>query len=360
MPYFLERVSGHPTSPPSPPLPAKKPSALTPRHPESSPNSDSVPSPRHLPFPPRDIVAANLAPSSPEQSFSHVLTHAGTQAIKSGAAGAGAMAGQVILLMAPRTAINGQYATGLSFMKQVESYWKEGGLPRFYKGFSGAIIIGPLYRAGDAFGNTLASVALGDANLEMSPLLRASLVTAAGSAVSAANRVLFTPIELVLKTGPQVIGISPIKFFRDKISHSGIPGLWHGAMPSASRALLGNVPWFWCNNILEIYVPTVDRKQNPLLHTLRNGAIGGGASAFTELCLNLLNTVKVLKQTDPEFKTSTYSEIAKTMIKREGFLKFYTRGLWSKMGLSVLTGTFFKIFWSQLESFLGVETVKKK
>ena len=78
-------------------------------------------------------------------------------AAKSGVAGASAMAIQVTSLMWMRTTMNYQFKNGGSFIPTIKNLYKEGGIPRFYRGIVPALVIGPMSRFGDTAANMLAT-----------------------------------------------------------------------------------------------------------------------------------------------------------------------------------------------------------
>lgn len=80
-----------------------------------------------------------------------------TKSIKSGTAGASAMAVQVLSLMWMRTAMNYQFKNGGNFVETLKLLYKQGGLARFYRGLVPALMIGPLSRFGDTAANMYAS-----------------------------------------------------------------------------------------------------------------------------------------------------------------------------------------------------------
>ena len=73
----------------------------------------------------------------------------------SGLSGMSAMVIQVSSLMWMRTIMNNQYRRGGTLKETVSKLYKDGGLRRFYRGYSVAIFQGPLSRFGDTFSNTL-------------------------------------------------------------------------------------------------------------------------------------------------------------------------------------------------------------
>ena len=80
-----------------------------------------------------------------------VLDKALGRAMQGGVAGALAMGANVLTLMWMRTTVNYQYRNGTDTMTALKTLYKEGGIPRFYRGLAPALIQGPLSRFGEYF-----------------------------------------------------------------------------------------------------------------------------------------------------------------------------------------------------------------
>lgn len=78
------------------------------------------------------------------------------KSVKSGLSGAGAMTVQVFSLMWLRTTMNYQYKFGGKMLPTIQHMYKEGGVPRFYRGIVPALMVGPLSRFGDTAANAFA------------------------------------------------------------------------------------------------------------------------------------------------------------------------------------------------------------
>ena len=83
---------------------------------------------------------------STKLTLNQILIKAGKRGIGGGIPGAIAGAIQVITLMWLRTIINYQYRYGVSFKMALTTLFKEGGIPRFYRGLWFALIQAPLSR----------------------------------------------------------------------------------------------------------------------------------------------------------------------------------------------------------------------
>ena len=76
------------------------------------------------------------------------------KAFKGGIAGSSAMVFQVCSLMWLRTTMNYQYRYGKTTKEAISILYKEGGVKRFYRGLTPALLQGPLSRFGDTAANT--------------------------------------------------------------------------------------------------------------------------------------------------------------------------------------------------------------
>ena len=118
-----------------------------------------------------------------------------------------------------RTTMNYQYANGGSLGNAISTLYKEGGVPRFYRGVSFAIIQNPLSRFGDTAANTGVLVALG----ELAPNMPMASQTALASLGGASWRIALTPVD-TFKTTLQVQGSQALQLLKEKVKTGGIGG----------------------------------------------------------------------------------------------------------------------------------------
>ena len=97
---------------------------------------------------------ATATPAKRKVDFNEVMKKASARAFRGGVAGFAAGVIQVGTFMWMRTAMNYQYANGGTMMSSIKALYKEGGVPRLYKGMSFAIVQAPLSRFGDTAANT--------------------------------------------------------------------------------------------------------------------------------------------------------------------------------------------------------------
>jgi len=85
-------------------------------------------------------------PKQAQPTFSEILKKAGKSGIGGGVPGAIAGVVQVIALMWLRTVMNYQCRYGANFPQALRILYNEGGIPRFYRGLSFALVQAPLAR----------------------------------------------------------------------------------------------------------------------------------------------------------------------------------------------------------------------
>ncbi|OEH78011.1 MC family transporter [Cyclospora cayetanensis] len=119
----------------------------------------------------------------------------------------------VLSFMWLRTTMNYQYRHGGSTTHVVKTLWKEGGVPRFYRGLLPALLQSPLSRFGDTASN-VGVLTLLDAN-ERTRDLPVGLKTALASCGAACWRLFLMPID-AWKTTKQVEGGDGLKQLTQK------------------------------------------------------------------------------------------------------------------------------------------------
>jgi Mitochondrial carrier protein len=127
---------------------------------------------------------------------------------------------------------------GGTMMGAITTLFKEGGIPRFYKGVSFAIVQNPLSRFGDTAANT-GVLALMEAFFPGSPV---AVKTALASVGGASWRIALTPVD-TFKTTLQVQGNSAFLLLKQKVASGGILQLYSGASANFVANWVGNYPW---------------------------------------------------------------------------------------------------------------------
>ena len=247
-----------------------------------------------------------------------------------------------------RTTMNYQYANGGSLTNALKALYKEGGIPRFYRGVSFAIVQNPLSRFGDTAANTGIVVALG----ELAPTMPIATQTAFASAGGATWRIFLTPVD-TFKTTLQVQGAAALDVLKEKVKKGGIPVLYGGAAANFAANWVGNYPWFVTFNYLQARVP----KYEGAKQLGRNALIGVCASFVSDCFSNSLRVLKTVKQTSAE--NIGYGEAVKQVLKKDGLAGLFGRGLQTRLLTNMAQSMVFSVFWKAIEAKLNAKAAEK-
>lgn len=272
-----------------------------------------------------------------------VLNKAAARALQGGVAGAAAMAINVCTLMWIRTTINYQYRYGTSTTTAFKTLYKDGGIPRFYRGLGPALLQGPLSRFGDTAANTGTMAAL-DA-FDSTRDLSSGVKSIAASFAAASFRIVLLPID-TFKTTMQVEGKDGIAKLMKKAKVMGPSAFYQGALASASATFVGHYPWFATYNYLDTVLPKAD-KDDLLGKLSRSALMGFCSSAISDTCSNSIRVIKVYKQANVD--PISYSTAIKRVIAEDGLMGLMSRGLSTKIMANGLQGIMFSILWKQID-----------
>ena len=266
------------------------------------------------------------------------------KAIGGGLAGFSAMTIQITTLMWLRTTMNYQYKYGEKFIPSIKKLYSVGGIQRFYRGYSAAIIIGPLSRFGDTAANAYVLSLFENTSVPI------GIQTICGSFVAASWRAFLMPLDAI-KTTLQVEGKPGLKFLKNKIKMNNPSVLYHGTLASMSATFVGHYPWFLTYNILNTKLPTYDETYKNLL---RSAFIGFNSAVISDCLSNSLRVIKTVKQTN---KTNiTYQDTVKKIVNKNGVLDLFGRGLKTRILTNGIQGILFTICWKSIEEKLKNNT----
>ncbi|KAF2678000.1 mitochondrial carrier [Lentithecium fluviatile CBS 122367] len=277
------------------------------------------------------------------------------RALGGGLSGAAAMVLQVLLLMPVRTVMNYQYRHGNSFTVATRTLYRDGKLRRYYQGMSAALVQGPVARFGDTAANA-GILALLSSNSYLARL-PSPIKTIFASACAAAFRMLLTPID-TLKTTLQAQGARGTALLRQRIQRDGIGSLWWGAFATAAATFVGHYPWFATYNWLSEAIIEPSKQHQLLLWLLRAAFIGFCASIVSDSISNSFRVVKTYRQVN-DTKVS-YSEAARRVIREDGRLGLFGRGLKTRILANGLQGILFSILWKLFLNIWEDQTGGKK
>ena len=256
------------------------------------------------------------------------------KALRGGIAGSASMVVQVSSLMWLRTMMNYQYANGGSIKNTFQTLYKEGGIKRFYRGYSAAIFQGPLSRFGDTAMN------VGILELTKDSDLPIWFRTGLASAGASSWRLFLMPIDS-FKTTLQVHGGEGFGVLKNKIRSVGPKTLWNGSGAAMSATFVGHYPWFMTYNYLNNYLENPD--DTGIKKLGKQAGIGFCSSIVSDTCSNSLRVVKTYKQTYQE--EITYRSIVKDIVKKESIYGLLFRGLETRILVNGLNGMLFSVLW---------------
>lgn len=280
-------------------------------------------------------------PEKPKLDSWGILKKAAARAGQGGLAGAAAMGINVMSLMWMRTTINYQYRYGTSTTEAFKALYKDGGIPRFYRGLIPALIQGPMSRFGDTAANTGTLAAL--EAFEFTANLPVVLKTVAASVAAALFRIVLMPVD-TFKTTMQVEGKDGVKKLFAKVKTGGPQVFWYGSLAAASATFVGHYPWFFTFNLLQEKLPKPDTMLEKLA---RNAFIGFVSSAVSDTCSNSIRVIKVYKQANTE--AITYPEALKRVLKEDGVMGLLGRGLKTKIVANGMQGLMFSVLWKYID-----------
>jgi hypothetical protein len=280
------------------------------------------------------------SPSKPvtvvqEQSVFKKAVH---KAIGGGLAGSAAMIIQVTSLMWLRTIMNYQYRHGSKMKEAAKKLYQEGGIIRFYRGYTAALAIGPLSRFGDTAANSYAIEFLKDKSWPT------SVKTAFGSSLAASFRIILMPIDAI-KTSLQVEGKNGFKILTNRVKKHGITTVFNGTVASMSATFVGHYPWFFIYNFLNAKIPKQDSVKYKKL--LRSAFIGFCSAVTSDTVSNSLRVLKTTKQT--HIDNVTYIVAFREVVKKDGVIGLFGRGLKTRIITNGIQGILFTILWNMFQ-----------
>lgn len=271
------------------------------------------------------------------KSHNDILNKAYNRAIGGGFAGSSAMIIQITSLMWLRTTMNYQYKYGGGFTNSLKTLYKDGGISRFYRGYSAAIAIGPLSRFGDTASNAYILSLFENSSVPI------SIQTLCGSIIASSWRAFLMPIDAI-KTTLQVKGKPGLTILKKKMRTHNVFILYNGTIASMCATFVGHYPWFLTYNILNTKLPKYDETYKNLL---RNAFIGFNAAVMSDCCSNSLRVIKTIKQTSKH--NISYPDIINNIINKDGISDLFGRGLKTRIITNGLQGILFTVCWKYIE-----------
>jgi len=210
-------------------------------------------------------------------------------------------------------------------LETFQALYRDGGIPRFYKGFGFAVMQGPLAKFGSIASNEyslLACKRFFPSNM--------ALVTATGSVLAAIWRLLLMPID-TCKTVAQVGGAPALHDLLSRAAGGDFGRLYRGGSATMLSTAIAHYPWFLTYNALQRLLPVPTPRAR---RVARDAFVGFAASTASDLVANPMRVLKTLKQSVglERSETLTYSEALSLVMEGPGGLwSLFHRGLWARM-----------------------------
>jgi hypothetical protein len=221
------------------------------------------------------------------------------------------------------------------------AFW-QGGIRRFYRGIAPALFQGPLSRFGDTAANAGVLSLLDE--YETTQNLPVAVKTVMASLTAALWRINLMPID-TFKTFLQVEGAKGIPMIGRKVKTGGPRVLYHGAIAASSATFVGHFPWFFTFNFLNENLPKPD---DFVLNLCRNAFMGFTSSVVSDTSSNSIRVIKTYKQTCEN--PITYPQAVKNVVKEEGVLALFGRGLRTRILANGLQGLVFAVLWKAIQT----------
>lgn len=192
----------------------------------------------------KDADASNANPDTKAGSrlpLNQILLKASRRGLGGGIPGAIAGVVQVLTLMWLRTIINYQSRYGTSFVRAVSILYRDGGIGRFYRGLSFALVQAPVSRFVSTAANDGVISLL--ANLQATQLWGPGRTTVVASFVVGFWRMLLMPLD-TCKTVLQVDSFEGFRNLIRRVKAGRIGVLYQGAVANALSSILGHYPWY--------------------------------------------------------------------------------------------------------------------
>ena len=265
------------------------------------------------------------------------LERAVKSATRGGITGAAAQAVNVFALMWMRTTMNHQMANGGSMIGTIKLLYKEGGVPRFYRGIIPALVQSPISRFGDTFANAGALALLQDLDIPI------AAKTVFASASAGGMRIMLMPLD-AWKTNKQVHGGAGLSALMNKVKANGVTCLFHGGVAQASATAVGHWPWFVTYNYLDAYLGW--KNGSFMQKTMRSASIGLAASFVSDVSSNGLRVLKTYRQTSKE--PIGYAQALAEIRAKDGLFGMnglFFRGLQTRLISHGINSAVFTVVW---------------
>lgn len=247
---------------------------------------------------------------------------------------------QVFSLMWLRTVTSYQYCHGTNTMDTMRILYAEGGIRRFYRGFTPALVQGPLLRFGNMAANSgVLALFDGSEQLRNCPV---SVKTAVSSTMAVGLRVMLMPVDTV-KTVLMVDGSAGVGRLRTKYKVGGPAVFFHGATACSAATFAAHYPWFTVFNFLN---EAVAQRETRAGNLCRCAGIGFCASLVSDTVSNSMRVLKTKRQLND---TASYSVLLRDVVQSDGLQGLFARGLKTRLISNAIQGVAFSVLFKLFE-----------
>lgn len=275
---------------------------------------------------------------------SEILEKSIQKSINVGMAGYAATGFQVCSMMWLRTTMNYQFKNGGSTFDTIKLLYREGGIPRFYRGVGFALVNAPLSR----FGDTASNMAVMSYYENSDSKLGRAQKTFMSSLIAGTWRLAIIPVD-AMKSNMQVHGKDGLQVLKQNVKKYGFRSLYNGSLASYSATVIGHFPWFYTYNFLQEKIGYRDSNNN-LITFFRSGTIGFCSSACSDIVSNSVRVMKIGKQTGDN---KTYTQVVKQIVEKESIVGLFTRGLKTKLMINGIQGFIFVVVFDKFKKLIS-------
>lgn len=312
----------------------------------------------------QEVDAVAVASLGASVDWETILKTAKDKALGTGKASVLSAVAQVLSLMWLRTSMNYQYRYGGNLSSTLTKLYKEGGIPRLYRGLPFALIQAPLIRFGTIAAN-VGMLALLD-SVPLSAGLPLPIKVAAASITSALWRIVCMPVDTA-KIALNVEGKPGFHKLTKRVMKEGPGVLYQGSFATVASTFAGMYPWWLTYSFVDGILPTFSPDQM-LFSLMRAAFVGLSASAVSDAVSNGFKVIKTTQQiawlgandTNPDPVKGTkgdrisqtgmsIAEALKLVLEQDGVKGLMTRGLGTKFLLNAIQGTMFTVLWKYFQ-----------
>ena len=142
-------------------------------------------------------------------------------------------------------------------------------------------------------------------------------------------------------------GKDGINKLKTKYRANGIRVFYHGAMGVFGATYVGHFPWFATYNYLDSKMD----KYDGIKKFGRNAFIGFSSSVVSDTCSNSIRVLKTTRQTSET--PISYLDAGKQIIKNDGILSLFGRGLKTRIISNGFQGMMFTVLWKYFMEYLN-------